>query len=261
MDPTKNSTDFRIDAEFSLDRPLAKSMSKEQQAFKLSTFVVGFLVNAIIFLVIVFSRQLHYPRHIFWIGVSLINYFYLIQCALELVAKVNQDPVACSVYVFNAGVGYSALLLCLSLAACDRYSAIARYEWYKTKITNRAVVMALISSFSLTFAVITSPFWTGFKSASSCTVNLTHMHWVLAWDLLLGIFSVVLHVKIYIISRAIISQHAPNLNQLPMTQRFFTNQENNPQGKFKQKKKATDNLRLKLESKSCKYVNHRSFRG
>jgi len=41
---------------------------------------------------------------------------------------------------------------------------------------------------------------------------------------------VALHIKIYIVTRAIIRQYAPNLNQFPLTQRFI-NQENNLQGK------------------------------
>ena len=218
--PLLNNLDFPV----YLPHPMAQT----QQVFKLSTFTIGFLLNFIILLVISFSRQLHNPRHLFWIGVSLINKFYLIQCVLELVAIVNQNRIACAMFSLNAGVGYSALLLCLSLAACDRYSAIAHYEWYQRKITNRVVVLTLVGSFLLTFVAITSPFWTGFKSPSSCTVNLTHMHCVLVWDLLLGIFSVALHIKIYIVSKATIRQYAPTLNQLPMTQRF--NQENNQPG-------------------------------
>ena len=213
------------------DWPLhTESFSRAQQDLRITIFVFGFVINSIILLVIIYSRQLHYPRHIFWAGVSLINHYYLIQCVVEFISRVYRSAIACNIYVFNASVGYSALLLCLSLAACDRYSAIAHYNWYKRKVTNRAVIIAMISSFFLTFVVTTSPFWTGYKSASSCTVNLTHMHWVLAWDLLLGIFSVVLHVKIYIVSRATIRQYAPQLrNLLPLTQRFI-NQEINPQG-------------------------------
>ena len=214
----------------SFDVPVCTSpLPLSQQAFKLSTIAIGFLLNCIIFLVIVVSRQLHNPRHIFWAGVSLINQFYLTQCILEVAAIVYHDTIASAMYVLSAGVGYSALLLILSLAACDRYSAIAHYEWYKKRITNKVIILAIIGSFILTFLFITSPFWTGFKSIGSGTVNLTHMQFVLGWDLLLGIFSVILHVKIYIVSRLAIREYAPNLNQFPLTQRF--NQENNPQSK------------------------------
>ena len=81
--------------------------------------------------------------------------------------------------VYHAGVGYSAQLFILSLAACDGYSAIAHYDWYKKRITNKLIILALIGSFILTFLVITSPFWTGFKSIGSGAVNLTHMQFVL----------------------------------------------------------------------------------
>jgi len=231
MDSTESTRNVSSAEENIYDWPLHTELfSRGQQDLRITIFVFGFVINSIILLVIIYSRQLHYPRHLFWAGVSLINHYYLIQCVVEFISRVYRSAIACKIYVFNASVGYSALLLCLSLAACDRYSAIAHYNWYKRKVTNRAVIIAMISSFFLTFVVTTSPFWTGYKSASSCTVNLTHMHWVLAWDLLLGIFSVVLHVKIYIVSRATIRQYATQLsNQLPLTQRF-TNQEINPQG-------------------------------
>ena len=210
------------------DLPIYTAIPLSEQAFRISNITIGFLLNIIILLVIVVSRQLHNPRHIFWVGVYLINQFYLMQCALEIVAIVYPNATICPLFVLNAGVGYSALLLCLSLAACDRYAAIAFWEWYKKRITNKVIVLVLISSFVLTFIVITSPFRTGFKSISTCTINLTHMHFVLGWDFLLGLFSVILHVKIYIVSRLAVREYAPNLNQFPLTQRF--NQENKPQG-------------------------------
>jgi hypothetical protein len=33
--------------------------------------------------------------------------------------------------------------MCLSLAALDHYLAIARYEWYKKKVTNRGVIVLI----------------------------------------------------------------------------------------------------------------------
>ena len=85
--------------------------------------------------------------------------------------------------------------------AFDRYAAIAHYDWYTKKATNRAVVLVLFGSFALTFIITASPFWTGFQSVAHCTVNLTHMHWVLVWNLLLGI---ALHIRIFFSSRAAI---------------------------------------------------------
>lgn len=126
------------------DLPIYTAIPLSEQAFRISNITIGFLLNIIILLVIVVSRQLHNPRHIFWVGVSLINQFYLMQCALEIVAIVYPNATICPLFVLNAGVGYSALLLCLSLAACDRYAAIAFWEWYKKRITNKVIVLVLI---------------------------------------------------------------------------------------------------------------------
>ena len=229
MDESTNATVSNVTLNNIFDMPLStKPIPEWQQALKISIFIFGFIAYLVIFLVIVYSRQLHFPRHIFWAGVTLINYYDLIQCVLEFVARVHHSLIACKIYVFNASVAYTSLLLCLSLAACDRYSAIAHYEWYKKRITNRVVIIAIATGFTVSFFVTTSPFWTDCKSPSKCTVNLTHMHWVLLWDVLLGIFSVALHVKIYIASRDAIRQYAPNLNQFPLTQRFVAKNESNP---------------------------------
>ena len=113
------------------------------------------------------------------------------------------------------------MLLCLTLAALDRYLAITRYEWYKRRVTVRGVVLLLSGSFGLTFIIVTSPFWTGFKSVYSCTINMTQMHWVFMWYLLLGLICVFLHGMIFVKSRTIIRQSQFNYsNQQPITQRF-----------------------------------------
>jgi hypothetical protein len=70
---------------------------------------------------------------------------------------VNHDRLACRFNVLLAFTDYSVLLLFLSLAAFDRYLAVARYEKYKKSVTNRGVVLLLVA-FTLTFAVVTSPF-------------------------------------------------------------------------------------------------------
>jgi 5-hydroxytryptamine receptor 1 len=73
------------------------------------------------------------------------------------------------------------------MAALDRYLAIACYECYKKKVTNRDVIVLISVTSALTFVIITSPFWTGYLSVYTCSINLARMHWVLAWNLLLGL--------------------------------------------------------------------------
>ena len=207
---------------YSLDVPYVRhQVSFAQEIFRLTVVVVGMCLNFVVLLVVSCSRQLRYPRHIFWAAVSLIDFIFLIECVLELAVVVNQDLLACRFFVFLAGVDYSALLLCLTLAALDRYLAITRYEWYKRRVTVRGVVLLLSGSFGLTFIIVTSPFWTGFKSVYSCTINMTQMHWVFMWHLLLGLICVILHGMIFVKSRTIIRQSQFNYsNQQPITLRF-----------------------------------------
>jgi len=145
------------------------------------------------------------------------------ECFFEKEIVAHEESITCRIFVLFAGVDYSALLLFLFLAACDRFAAIAsHYDWYTKKVTNRAVILVLFGSFSLTFIIIASSFWTGFQSVAHFTVNLTHMHWVLVWNMLLGIACVALHIRIFFSSRAAIRMY-PNFSQQqgPITLRFI----------------------------------------
>jgi hypothetical protein len=146
---------------------------------------------------------------------------FLIKCALELAVIVNHSQWACQILVIVAPVDYSILLLILSLAALDRYLAIVRYEWYKKSVTNRGVIILISVASIVSFIVITIPFWTGYQSIYSCTNNLTHMNWILMWDLFLGVAGVVLHFMIFIASKTLIKHYLPNYRQQPpVTVRF-----------------------------------------
>jgi hypothetical protein len=205
------------------------SLTVAQIVFRLCVVGVGMVLNCLVFLVVSCSRQLRYPRHIFWAAVSLVDCLFLSQCVLELAVIVNHDRLACRFNVFLAFTDYSILLLFLSLAALDRYLAIAFYEKYKRRVTNRGVVLLLLSTSTLPFAVITSPFWMGSKSVNSCTINLSQMHWVFIWNSILGMVCVVLHVTIFVKSRAIIRQHFPNRRQQPpITLRFVNHSSVHP---------------------------------
>jgi len=91
------------------------------------------------------------------------------------------------------------------MVAFDRYLAIAPYEWYKKKVTNKGTICLLSIVFAVTYFAATSPFWTGYKNIQNCTVNMTHMHVILIYDLLLGIICVILHARIYVRSRKFIN--------------------------------------------------------
>jgi hypothetical protein len=196
-----------------LDVPMnIRSLSLMQLSYRCIIIVVGTLINFLVIFVIGYSRQLHYPRHLFWAAISMVNQCSIIQSLLEIVAFVDHNRVACQLYVLHAGVYYSMFLTFLALAALDRYLAITRHEWYKNKVTNRSVIYLLSFGGFLTYVTITSPFWTGFKNIKNCTVNITHVHCVMIYDLLLGFLCVILHVMIFIRSRRASLQQQPRPN-------------------------------------------------
>ena len=210
-----------------------RRMSLETQSFRMVVIVIGTLINFFVAIVIGYSRQLHYPRHLYWVAISLMNQFCIIQAFIQIVAIVGDDTVACQIFALNAGVPYTIVLTFLALTALDRYLAIARYEWYKKKVTNRGTVVLLSFAFAVTYGAATSPFWTGFKNIQNCTVNLTHMHVILIYDLLLGIICVILHVTIFVRSRKIINQQPPNFLENSIALQFIQNLSiNSTPGKF-----------------------------
>lgn len=208
-------------ANVTLDIPMDfQSFSFGEQVYRSVLISFSFLINTGVFGVIILSRQLHYPRHIFWAVLALFNNFSLIHWVFEILGIVLKVNFACHIYVLNAGVTYTLLLNCLCLATIDRYMAIAHYDWYKVNVSNRMVISALVLSSSFTYAAGISPFWTGLLSLSSCTVNLAHMHWMLTWDLILGITCVVLDFKVFLLSRALVKAHIPMMSKLPMSMSF-----------------------------------------
>lgn len=206
----------------SLDLPMNyRSMSPVQQMYRCVINVAGILANFIVTMVICHSRQLHYPRHVFWAAISVINQFAVIQSTLEIVSLVGGNKVTCQLFVLNAGVPYSITLSLLALAALDRYLAIARYEWYKNNVTARGTVYLLIVVCVVTYATMTSPFWTGSKNMKNCTVNLNHMHCVMIYSLLLGILCVTLHTMIFLRSRAAINEQPVHFQQSCIALQFL----------------------------------------
>lgn len=201
----------------------SRPLSTTQQVYRYVIIGIGIIVNTIVVVVVVYSRQLHYPRHVFWVAISLCNQLYMVQALLEIAAIVGKSRIACQIFVISAGAHYTIILSYLVLGALDRYLAITRYEWYKKKVNNWVVILLLLFTFISTFLVISSPFWTGYKSVKTCTVNFTRMHIVLVYDFLLGILSVVLQIMIFIRSRAILNQHFLN-HQTPISRRFYLNQ-------------------------------------
>ena len=199
---------------------MQQNITLVQECFRKSIVVVGMVLNLTVLLVVSCSRQLRYPRHIFWAVISFFECVFLIKCALELAVIVHHNQLACQILVLLAPVDYSILLLILSLAALDRYLAIVRYEWYKKSVSITGVLISISVVTVVSFVVITIPFWTGYQSIYTCTNNLTHMNWILLWDLFLGVVGVVLHLMIFIESKSLIRHYSPHYKREPVTVRF-----------------------------------------
>ena len=205
-----------------------QKFTRVQEVFRSSVVTIGMLLNVIVFSVISFSRQLRYPRHIFWAAVSFFECLFLFEYALELAVVLNRDRKACQILLLVYPVDYSLLLLTLLLAAIDRYVSIVRYEWYKSNVTNRGVVLLISTAFAVSCIVITSPYWTGYLSIDNCTINVTHVNWVFVWDLILGIVCVVLHFNIFMKTRTLIRQYVPKSRQKPITVKFVKSTQVSP---------------------------------
>jgi hypothetical protein len=132
--------------------------------------------------VVTFSRQLHYPRHIFWAAISIFECLFLVDMALELVTVLRRDYyLACRFVVLFYPVDYSILLICMSLAVLDRYFSIVRYDWYQANVTNRGAIVSITIAVGITFVIFTSPFWTGFQSIYICTAFWAS-HGICFWE-------------------------------------------------------------------------------
>ena len=201
------------------DFPLMEqNITATQAVYRTSVISVGIFLNCLVLIVVSFSRQLHYPRHIFWAAVSIFECLFLVDSALELDTVHNRDYLACRFVVLFYPSDYSVLLICLSMAAFDRYISIVRYEWYKDNATNRGVIILISIVVVVTFVIFTSPYWTGYKSIYSCTSNAIHSHWAFVWSSFLGIVFVILHFKIFFETKTLIRQ--PEYRRAPFTVKF-----------------------------------------
>lgn len=166
---------------------------------------ITLLVNSTVIVVVSLSRQLHVPRHTFWVGISVVIEF----CSLGLVAETFiSNRTVCAMHQLSMGLWYPSLLLFLSLAGWDRYAAIKHYEWYKKRMTNKRAIVAMVSAWLLNALVTEAPYWTGYKSLFECSANAFHVHCLFLWDLLLAFSNVALQVKLFIESHQAIRDYA-----------------------------------------------------
>ncbi|XP_059351573.1 5-hydroxytryptamine receptor 1B-like [Daphnia carinata] len=216
--PTSPATNVSLNVfEFQI---MEQDFSFSQEFYRTLVIAVGAFLNCIVILVVSTSRQLRYPRHIFWIAISFFECLSLLEYALELTVVLYRSQQLCQILVLLYPMDYSILLQCFLLTAIDRYVSIVRYEWYKKTVTIPMVVMIIFVMSILTFAIFTSPLWMGYRSISACTFSLSHLNLMLSWDVTLGLICVMLHVLIFVESKAVIRRYLPSYRQPSVTVRF-----------------------------------------
>lgn len=203
-----NDSDVEISSTNPLDVPInVLPFSTLEIVYRLVAGTVGAFINLVIITTVSVSRQLHFPRHIYWAGISVAYLTYIIQLFNDVLGNYFKSQTACQLYVLHASVPYTVLSFYLMIAAWDRLLAITCYDWYERRVTNRRVITLLIAVYLVTLAGITSPFWTGYKQLAKCTVNMTHMHYVMAVNVTIAALCVCLHVKIFLVSRAVVRRY------------------------------------------------------
>ncbi|EFX82895.1 hypothetical protein DAPPUDRAFT_316241 [Daphnia pulex] len=140
--------------------------------------------------------------------------------ALELVTVLRRDYFACRFVILFYPVDYSILLICMSLAALDRYLSIVRFDWYQVNVTNRRVILLIVIAVGITYIIFTCPFWTGYRSIYTCTTTLIHSVWAFTWNLFLGVVCLVLHFKIFVETKTLIRRYVPKYLRKPVTVKF-----------------------------------------
>lgn len=176
-------------------------LSTREMVYRLIACIVGLLINTGIIVTVSVSRQLHYPRHIYWAGISGAYLTFVAQQFNDVIGNYYNAKTACQLFVLHATVPYTVISFYLMIAALDRLLALTRYEWYKRRLTNKKVIALLIAVYFITLAGITSPFWMGYQQAAKCTVNMTHMNYVMTVNIFTALICVCLHVKIFLESR------------------------------------------------------------
>lgn len=183
---------------------LAHPNSWTDQIYRIVVISIAFFANCLVLTIILSSRQLRYPRHVYWAAACVLNIFCMINLVIEMVALVTENPTVCKIFVGLAGTAYSSLLLCLAVTATDRYLSIAHSDWYGRVMTVRLAVILTAGCYLVSVVTVSSPYWIGLRALDSCSVNMFHILCVMIWNLTLGVACVLLHVAIFLTCRRII---------------------------------------------------------
>ena len=131
-----------------------------QQINRLGCVVVGLPLNLLVIAVVCRSKQLWSSRNISWLAVTFFNLLALVQSIVELcmfqLYKRNDGShlILCQIYSVLIGCPFALLLTGLTLAAIERYLALAHRHFHEKYATSRVTSCIFV----FTIFLVTSKF-------------------------------------------------------------------------------------------------------
>lgn len=128
-----------------------------QRTSRIVSCVLGTPSNILVGIVIVRSRQLWSPCHIFWLAITVFNSIAEIESSIELVIhhlyqrSDGSHLFLCKVFSTQIGYPFALLIAGLTLASFDRYLALAHQHFYqKYGTTKNAISILILTVFIVT---------------------------------------------------------------------------------------------------------------
>lgn len=146
-----------------------------QECLRVMVFHLGSCLNLVVVaisLVVVYSRNLFFPRPIFVVVITFFEFVILCQCFLELAVIINRDHLACQTFVLLVSVFYSFVLLIISQSILSRYLDIMDDETKLLSIWDFVLIILTINC-ALIFVIHSSPLWTSYHSNSLPALSIS----------------------------------------------------------------------------------------
>jgi len=138
--------DGEIKSAITLDFPLF--------IFKVICSLIGIPPNFIVFIIILCQRRLlNKPRNIFLLATLFSNLMAFVPAVLEIAYYINPNEILCKLYVATLGLPDVFLLQNIFLSQIDRYVAIEKPLWHRTKFTSPLAVLCVVICFVISSVI------------------------------------------------------------------------------------------------------------
>ena len=165
---------------------------------------IGIPLNLFVAGVIIVKRNLHKPRHIFWLGVTFSNLFALAVSLNELFVRLVPDnKLTCWTFVLLVGTPYATLLFNLLLGLMDRYVAITYPIVHKNHVTvGRILTVQFLGFLFISVLFKLSYFLDGSLVNISCRQHQPHGKIIVFTLTTLILLCLVTQIVVYVKTRA-----------------------------------------------------------